>query len=46
MQQLNLMFEGMTYSHCTQRMEFLPLNPGEFEFVCQMGMIRGKLIVE
>ena len=26
--------------------EFLPTEPGEFEFACQMGMIRGKLIVE
>ena len=27
-------------------MEFLPKEPGEFEFACQMGMIRGKVIVE
>jgi plastocyanin domain-containing protein len=26
--------------------EFLPTQPGEFEFACQMGMIRGKIIVE
>lgn len=26
--------------------EFLPTEPGEFDFACQMGMIRGKLIVE
>jgi plastocyanin domain-containing protein len=26
--------------------EFLPERPGEYEFTCQMGMIRGKLIVE
>jgi plastocyanin domain-containing protein len=26
--------------------EFLPKEPGEFEFACQMGMIRGRLIVE
>jgi plastocyanin domain-containing protein len=26
--------------------EFLPREPGEFEFACQMGMIRGKVIVE
>jgi len=26
--------------------EFLPKERGEFEFACQMGMIRGKLIVE
>jgi plastocyanin domain-containing protein len=26
--------------------EFLPKQPGEFEFACQMGMIRGKIIVE
>ena len=30
----------------TVPMEFLPKEPGEFEFACQMGMIRGKLIVE
>jgi plastocyanin domain-containing protein len=26
--------------------EFVPLKPGEYEFTCQMGMLRGKLIVE
>ena len=26
--------------------EFLPEKPGEYEFHCQMGMFRGKLIVE
>ena len=26
--------------------EFLPERPGEYEFSCQMGMLRGKLIVE
>ena len=26
--------------------EFLPENPGEYEFSCQMGMIRGKLVAE
>jgi plastocyanin domain-containing protein len=26
--------------------EFVPENPGEYEFHCQMGMLRGKLIVE
>ncbi|MBI2157742.1 MAG: cupredoxin domain-containing protein [Candidatus Rokubacteria bacterium] len=26
--------------------EFLPKDPGEYEFACQMGMFRGKLIVE
>ena len=26
--------------------EFLPERPGEYEFTCQMGMFRGKLIVE
>jgi len=30
----------------TVPVEFLPKQPGEFEFACQMGMIRGKLIVE
>jgi len=25
---------------------FLPDKPGEYEFACQMGMLRGKLIVE
>jgi plastocyanin domain-containing protein len=26
--------------------EFVPDQPGEYEFTCQMGMLRGKLIVE
>ncbi len=26
--------------------EFVPKEPGEYEFACQMGMLRGKLIVE
>lgn len=26
--------------------EFLPEKPGEYEFACQMGMLRGKLVVE
>ncbi len=26
--------------------EFLPETPGEYEFGCQMGMLRGKLIVQ
>jgi plastocyanin domain-containing protein len=26
--------------------EFLPRNVGEYEFTCQMGMLRGKLVVE
>jgi plastocyanin domain-containing protein len=26
--------------------EFLPQQPGEFEFTCQMGMLRGTLVVE
>ena len=26
--------------------EFLPQQPGEYEFTCQMGMIRGKVVVE
>ena len=26
--------------------EFLPAEPGEYEFACQMGMFRGKLVVE
>jgi len=30
----------------TVAVEFLPDRPGEFEFACQMGMFRGKLIVE
>lgn len=30
----------------TVAIEFTPNKPGEFEFTCQMGMLRGKLIVE
>ena len=30
----------------TVAVEFLPKQPGEYEFACQMGMLRGKLIVE
>ncbi len=30
----------------TVPVEFLPDKPGEYEFQCQMGMLRGKLIVE
>lgn len=30
----------------TVSVEFLPDKPGEYEFSCQMGMLRGKLIVE
>ncbi|MBI4840063.1 MAG: cupredoxin domain-containing protein [candidate division NC10 bacterium] len=30
----------------TVAVEFLPKEPGEYEFQCQMGMLRGKLIVE
>ncbi len=30
----------------TVPVEFLPETPGEYEFTCQMGMLRGKLIVE
>jgi plastocyanin domain-containing protein len=26
--------------------EFTPGEPGEYEFTCQMGMLRGKLVVE
>lgn len=26
--------------------EFVPEKPGEYEFTCQMGMLRGKLVVE
>lgn len=28
------------------KIEFTPEKPGEYEFACQMGMFRGKLIVE
>ena len=27
-------------------MEFFPDKPGDYEFTCQMGMLRGKLVVE
>ncbi len=30
----------------TVPVEFLPEEAGEYEFACQMGMLRGKLIVE
>ena len=30
----------------TVAVEFLPDKSGEYEFACQMGMLRGKLIVE
>lgn len=30
----------------TVQVEFLPNEPGEFDFSCQMGMFRGKIIVE
>jgi plastocyanin domain-containing protein len=30
----------------TVPVEFLPKESGEYEFQCQMGMLRGKLIVE
>jgi plastocyanin domain-containing protein len=30
----------------TVPVEFLPRERGEFEFACQMGMLRGKVIVE
>ena len=30
----------------TVPVEFMPKEAGEYEFACQMGMIRGKLIVE
>lgn len=30
----------------TVPVEFLPETPGEYEFQCQMGMYRGKIIVE
>ena len=30
----------------TVRVELLPEQPGEYEFACQMGMLRGKLVVE
>jgi plastocyanin domain-containing protein len=30
----------------TVPVEFLPEEPGEYEFACRMGMFRGKVIVE
>jgi plastocyanin domain-containing protein len=30
----------------TVAIELMPDKPGEFEFACQMGMLRGKLVVE
>jgi len=30
----------------TVSLEFTPEKPGEYDFQCQMGMLRGKLIVE
>lgn len=30
----------------TVAVEFVPGRPGEYEFTCQMGMLRGKLVVE
>jgi plastocyanin domain-containing protein len=30
----------------TVAIEFLPERAGEYEFTCQMGMLRGKLVVE
>jgi plastocyanin domain-containing protein len=30
----------------TVAVEFLPKEPGEYEFACQMGMFRGKVIVK
>ena len=30
----------------TVAVEFLPKEPGEYEFQCQMGMLRGKVVVE
>lgn len=30
----------------TIAVEVLPEQPGEYEFACQMGMLRGKLVVE
>ena len=30
----------------TVAVELLPETPGEYEFTCQMGMLRGKLVVE
>jgi plastocyanin domain-containing protein len=30
----------------TVSVEFVPTEPGEYDFACPMGMFRGKLIVE
>lgn len=30
----------------TVPVEFLPQEPGEYEFACQMGMFRGRIVVE
>jgi plastocyanin domain-containing protein len=30
----------------TVPVEFMPAEPGEYEFACQMGMFRGKIVVE
>ena len=30
----------------TVPVEFLPAAPGEYEFACQMGMFRGRIVVE
>lgn len=30
----------------TVGVEFVPEDPGEYEFACQMGMFSGRLIVE
>ena len=30
----------------TVPVEFFPTEPGEYEFACQMGMFRGKVVVE
>ncbi|MBI2217658.1 MAG: cupredoxin domain-containing protein [Candidatus Rokubacteria bacterium] len=30
----------------TVAVEFMPAEPGEYEFSCQMGMLRGRVIVE
>lgn len=30
----------------TVPIEFIPEEPGEYELTCQMGMLRGRLIVE
>jgi plastocyanin domain-containing protein len=30
----------------TVAVEFVPVDPGEYEFTCQMGMLRGRVVVE